>query len=110
MTATSPVIYMPGQAVRPTLPQEHPGRKSRTTAAGWILDYLVPRNQTILLCLGCNHNFNPKTVNYVSLVQRFGYVNATCDGCKKILINCHMYAHESLLGTGHGQCWDPDYL
>jgi len=103
-------IYIPGQAEVPRLPREHPGRKSRTTAAGWVLDYLVPRNQTVLLCQLCAHNFDPRVVNYVSLLQRFGYVRSNCDGCKSILANCHMYTHESLLGTRSGQCWTPEYL
>jgi hypothetical protein len=106
-------IYMPGKAERPRLPREHPGRdglKARTTAAGWVLDYLVPLNKTILLCFKCNHNFNPKVVNYVSLNQRFGWVKSTCDGCKNPYVNCFMYAHESYLGTRSGQCWDPRYL
>ena len=109
MTA-SVQIHVPGAARVSRGPREHPGRKSRTTAAGWVLDYLVPRNQTVLLCSGCNHGFNPKVVNYVSLNQRFGWVKSTCDGCKKVLVNCYMYASESLLGTQHGQCWDPEYL
>ncbi len=110
MTSASPQIHVPGSARVPRGPREHPGRKSRTTAAGWVLDYLVPRNQTVLLCFKCNHNFNPKVVNYVSLNQRFGWVKSTCDGCKNPYTNCFMYAHESLLGTKHGQCWDPEYL
>ena len=110
MTATSPLIYVPGQAAVPRGPREHPGRKSRTTAAGWVLDYLVPRNQTVLLCFGCNHDFNPKVANYVSMAQRFGWVKATCDGCKNPLVNCVMFVSESLIGTKSGQCWSPEYL
>lgn len=103
-------IYMPGEAKSSRLPREHPGRKLRTTAAGWVLDYLVPRNQTVLLCQGCAHNFHPERANYVSLLQRFGYVQANCDGCKKVLVRCHMFVSESLLGTKSGQCWTPEYL
>jgi len=108
--SAAPQIYVPGQAQVPRGPKVHPGRKTRQSAATWVLDYLVPRNKTILLCFKCNHNFNPKVVNYVSLNQRFGWVRSTCDGCKNPLVNCFMYTHESLLGTKHGQCWDPKFL
>jgi len=94
----------------PVLPQEHPGRQSRTTAAGWILDYLVPKNHTILLCQGCNHRFNGHTVGYVCLAQRFGYVRGSCDGCKKIWQNTYLWVSEALLGTRSGKCWDPKFL
>jgi hypothetical protein len=106
----SPQIYIPGQARAPVFPMEHPGRKSRTTAAGWVLDYLVPRNQTVLLCQQCNHGFDGRKVNYFCLVQRFGYVRGTCDGCKKHWENTYMWVSESLIGTKSGQCWDSKYL
>jgi hypothetical protein len=107
---SSAQIYIPGQAAAPQGLREHPGRKSRTTAAGWVLDYLVPRNQTVLLCGKCAHGFNPKVVNYVSLAQRFGYVRANCDGCKTMFANCVMFVSESLLGTRSGKCWTPEYI
>jgi len=108
--SAAPTIYIPGQAPVPQVPREHPGRKSRTTAAGWVLDYLVPTNKTILLCWKCTHRFDHRIANYVSLVERFGYVKANCDDCKTVLANCHMFAHESLLGTKHGKCWDTKFL
>ncbi len=108
--ATSPNILISGAAAVSKIPREHPGRKSRTTAAGWILDYIVPRNQTVLLCQSCNHGFDGKKVNYINLVQRFGYVKGTCDGCKKVWQNAYMWVHESLLGTRNGMCWDPKFL
>jgi len=103
-------IYIPGQAEVPRLPREHPGKKTRTTQAGWVLDYLVPKNHTIILCQFCNHKFDGKKVNYISLLQRFGYVRGTCDGCKEIWQNCHMWVHERFIGTKSGQCWDSRYL
>ena len=113
MSSAAYQIYMPGQAEVPRLPKEHPGRdgfKAKTTAAAWVLDYLVPTNKTILLCWKCTHQFDHKIANYVPLVQRFGYVKASCDDCKAVFANCHMFAHESLLGTKHGQCWDTKFL
>ena len=107
---TSPLIYMPGQAEVPKTPREHPGRKSRTTAAGWVLDYLVPRNGTILLCAGCNHKFDGRKVNYVSLHRRFGWVMGNCDGCKAPHTRNFMWVSESLLGTTSGKVWDPKYI
>jgi hypothetical protein len=106
----APQIYIPGQAKVPVGPREHPGRKTRTTAATWVLDYLVPTNKTIVLCWKCVHKFDYKAANYFPLIQRVGYVIANCDDCKAILANCHMFTHESLLGTKHGQCWDTELL
>lgn len=108
--SASTQIYIPGQAEVPRGPREHPGRKVRQSAATWILDHLVPTNKTILLCWKCNHRFDYKSARYVPLIQRVGYVTSDCDGCKMALVNCHMYTHESSIGTKHGQCWDPEYL
>jgi len=110
VSAVFPQIHVPGQAKAPTGPEEHPGRKVKTSAATWVLDYLVPQNKTLLLCWKCAHKFDHKIANYVPLVQRFGYVKAACDDCKMEFANCHMYTHESLLGTKHGQCWDTKFL
>lgn len=105
---TSPGVLIKGGAALPSRPREHPGRKPGTTRAGWVLDYLVPRNKTILMCQLCNGTFAPtaKRIQYRSLVQALGLVFGRCDGCKSAFSRCHMYTHESLLGTKHGQCWD----
>ncbi len=110
--STSAGVLMRGQAEVPRLPQEHPGRKQGTTRSGWVLDYLVPRNKTILMCQTCNSTFAPtaKRINYQSLAQRFGLVWSNCDGCRAKHVRCHMYSHESLLGTRHGTCWDTRFL
>jgi len=105
-----PTIYMPGQAAVPRGPREHPGRKTRTTAAGWVLDYLVPRNHTVLLCQQCNHKFNGKRVKYICLLQRLGYVRGMCDGCKKPWELGYLWVSERHIGTRSGQCWDPKFL
>ena len=95
---------------------EHPGRRTdgSQSAASWIIDELVTRKATVILCSFCRPKFNPRRHNYRkfyvpdSTGMTDGYqTNGKCDACKQMTVNCGggtAFVHEE---TYNLVCVDP---
>ena len=72
---------------------EHPGRPSRSTAGGWIADF-VALKRVIMLCPFCVHKFNPRA-NAYEVWRRDLYSVAKCDDCKQTSRQIRTFIHQS---------------
>ena len=81
----------------------HPGRRMGLVHGSYITD-MAENQQSILLCLGCQHRFDPKAYGYYR-TKEFS-IQGPCDACKDHAEDAIFFIHESLVGDRHGQCWE----
>jgi hypothetical protein len=104
---SSPLIYIPGSAPKPRVPNET--RRAVGKPHGSYIAGLQEQRQAIWLCRLCSHKFDYKKHNFYR--ERY-YVNGACDACHDRTARNHLFIHESYL-TGragspeHGQSWIP---
>ena len=82
--------------------REHPGRRPGNAHGSWITD-MGERKQSIFLCQGCQHKFNPHEYSYYR-TKEFR-VLGRCDACKTHEDNGTFFIHESLIGRKSPHCW-----
>lgn len=93
-------IFRPrsGRTVHSPSQFQSQGRPANRPAGGWLSDLTAIR-QTVLLCDGCVHRFDPKPVHYFRETRY--QATGACDGCVHYYGKVFLFVHESYLGTTH---------